>query len=201
MHPEQSRERWLRADELPRVAEAIDQEPNLYIRSALWLYLLTGMRKSELLQAKWEHIDWERSELRLGETKGGRTHYVPLSPAALAVLQAVPRQEDNSYILAGARKGQHLVNIALAWGRIRKRAGIEDVRLHDLRRTVGSWLAQSGSSLHLVGSILGHRNLATTQIYARLGQDVAHRALDDHGKRILAAARKIGPVGLAAAKK
>jgi integrase len=204
MHPERSRDRWVRADELPRLADAIDQEPNVYIRSALWLYLLTGMRKSELLTARWADIDWDRRELRLGETKGGQPHYVPLSPAALAIVQAIPRQDGNPYLLAGARAGQHLVNVALAWGRIRKRAGIEDVRLHDLRRTAGSWLAQAGNDLHLVGSILGHRNLSTTRIYARLGQDVMHRALDEHGVRIMAAARKNQPaevVGLIPAKK
>ena len=201
MHPERARERWLRADELPRLAEAIDQEQNTYIRSGLWLLLLTGMRKNEMLRAKWEHIDWDRSELRLGETKGGRPHYVPLSPAAIAILQTIPRQAGNPYILVGAKPGKHLRNIDEAWGRIRARAGIEDVRVHDLRRTAGSWLAQAGNSLHLVGSILGHRNLSTTQIYARLGQDVMHRALDEHGQRIMAAARRTGLVGLGPAKK
>jgi integrase len=96
------------------------------------------------------------------------------------------------------------VNVALAWGRIRKRAGIEDVRLHDLRRTAGSWLAQAGNDLHLVGSILGHRNLSTTRIYARLGHDVMHRALDEHGARIMAAARRTQQaevIGLAPVKK
>ncbi len=138
MHPEQSRDRWVTPEELPRLAQAIDEEPNVYIRSTLWLYLLTGMRRNELLRAKWDDIDWNRNELRLGETKAGRTHYVPLSPPALAILESIPRQEFNPYILCGARKGRHLVNINKPWVRVRERAGVMDVRLHDLRRTVGT---------------------------------------------------------------
>jgi len=193
MHPEQSRDRWVTPEELPRLAQAIDEEPNVYVRSALWLYLLTGMRKSELLQARWDDIDWERNELRLGETKAGRVHYVPLSPPAVAILQTVPRQELNPFILPGARRGQHLVNISKPWGRVRERAGVPDVRLHDLRRTVGSWLAVAGADLHLIGKVLNHSNIATTQVYARFSQDVVHKALDDHGARIMEVAGKRKP--------
>ncbi len=193
MHPEQSRDRWVTPEELPRLAQAIDEEPNVYVRSALWLYLLTGMRKSELLQAQWDDIDWERNELRLGETKAGRVHYVPLSPPAVAILQTVPRQELNPYILAGARAGKPLVNISKPWNRVRERAGVPDVRLHDLRRTVGSWLAQAGNDLHLIGKVLNHSNIATTQVYARFSQDVVHKALDDHGARIMEVAGKRKP--------
>lgn len=193
MHREQSRDRWVTQDELPRLTKAIDEEPNIYARSALWLYLLTGMRKRELLQAMWDDIDWDRRELRLGETKSGRPHYVPLSPPAIAIIQTIPRQENNPYILAGAKQGQHLININKPWFRVRRRAGVPDVRLHDLRRTVGSWLAQAGNDLHLIGRVLNHSNLATTQVYARFSQDVLHKALDDHGARIMVAAGKAGP--------
>ena len=193
MHPEVSRERWVTREELPRLAKAIDEEPNIYARSALWLYLLTGMRKQELLHAKWKDVDWERSELKLEQTKAGRVHYVPLSGPALAILQTVPRQEANPYIFAGAKKGQHLVNINKPWFRVRDRAGVPDVRLHDLRRTVGSWLAQAGNDLHLIGKVLNHSNLSTSAIYARFSQDVVHKAMDEHGERIMAAAGKTQP--------
>lgn len=193
MHPEVSRDRWATHEELPRIAKSIDAEANVYVRSALWLYLLTGMRKRELLQASWNNIDWDRKELKLRETKAGRAHYVPLSPPAVAILQAIPRQELNPYVFAGARKGKHLVNIDIPWRRVRERAAVPDLRLHDLRRTVGSWLAQSGNDLHLIGKVLNHSNLATTQVYARFSQDVVHKALDDHGARIMAAAGKTLP--------
>jgi integrase len=190
LHPEKSRDRWVTQQELPRLAKAIDEEPNVYARAALWLYLLTGVRKNELLGARWDDIDWDRKELRLSETKAGRVHYVPLSEPAIATLKTLPHEETNPYILPGARKGQHLVNISKPWLRVRKAAGVEDVRLHDLRRTVGSWLAQAGNDLHLIGKVLNHSNLATSAVYARFSQDVVHQALEDHGKRLMAAAGK-----------
>ncbi len=190
LHPEKSRDRWVTPQELPRLAKAIDEEPNIYASAALWLYLLTGVRKNELLSARWDDIDWDRKELRLRETKAGRVHYVPLSEPAIATLSTLPREESNPYILPGAKKGQHLVNISKPWLRVRKAAGVEDVRLHDLRRTVGSWLAQAGNDLHLIGKVLNHSSLTTSAVYARFSQDVVHQALEEHGQRLMAAARQ-----------
>lgn len=196
---EQKRDRWVTPEELPRLAQAIDEEPNQTARFALWLYLLTGARKSELLQARWEDVSFERAELRLPDTKAGRTHYIPLSSPALALLREVPRVEGNPYILVGrgprgataeekAVAPSHLVNISKPWNRVRKAAGVEDVRLHDLRRTVGSWLAQAGNSLHLIGRVLNHSNQSTTAIYARFGEDSVRAALEQHGARLMGAA-------------
>lgn len=187
---ERKRDRWVREEELPRLAEAINQEDNIYIKSAFWLYLLTGMRKSELLNAMWTDVDFTRNEIRLAETKAGRVHHVPLTDPAIRVLSALPRQQGNPYIFCGRREGQPLVEVRKAWVRIRKAAKLEDVRLHDLRRTVGSWLATSGASLPLIGSVLGHSNPSTTQIYARLGQDPARRALEGHAVKLMEIAEK-----------
>jgi integrase len=189
---EQKRDRWVTPDELPRLVEAINEEPNQSARFALWLYLFTGARKSELLQAQWEHLDWTRAELKLPDTKASRVHYIPLSSPALALLHEIPREEDNPFILPGKLPGTHLVNISKPWGRVRKAAGVEDVRLHDLRRTVGSWLAQAGNSLHLIGRILNHSNQSTTAVYARFGEDSVRAALEQHGAQIMEAAG-IGP--------
>jgi integrase len=196
---ERKRDRWISPEELPRLAQAINEEPNQTARYALWLYLLTGVRKSELLRAKWEDVSFERAELRLPETKAGRTHYIPLSEPALAILRQIPRLEGNPYILVGrgprgatseekAKTPTHLVNISKPWIRVRKAAGVEDVWLHDLRRTVGSWLAQAGNSLHLIGRVLNHSNASTTQVYARFGEDSVRQALEQHGARLLGAA-------------
>jgi integrase len=148
------------------------------------------MRKSELLEAKWKDIDWDRKELRLADTKAGRIHYVPLSEPAIAVLRQIPRIEGNPYIIVGKKEGSHLVNIYKPWNRIRKSAGVDDVRLHDLRRTLGSWMAQSGNSLHLIGRVLNHSSQATTAVYARFAQDNVRDALESHGKKIMGAAHK-----------
>lgn len=189
LHKEVQRDRWVTADELPRLAEAISDQPNPFIRGALWLYLLTGVRKSELLGARWGDVDLERRELRLSDTKAGRPHIVPLSEPALDILRALPRYEGNPFVLPGRKEGGHLVNMAKAWDQVRGNAGIEDVRLHDLRRTVGSWLAQSGSGIHLIGKILNHSNLSTSMIYARFSKSIEHEALERHGERLMAAAR------------
>ena len=190
---EQKRKRWVTPEELPPLATAIDGEPNIYVRAALWLYLLTGLRKGELLQAKRADIDWTRGKLRLVDTKAGEEQLATLNAPALAILQSIPEIEGNPYILPGAKPGRHLVNIDKAWGRIRRAAGIEDVRLHDLRRTVGSWMSQAGTDLNLVKDALRHADIATTLIYARLGEDAAREAMEDHGRRILEAAGRRGP--------
>ncbi len=184
---ESKRDRWVTPEEMPELARAINQENNLYAKNAIWLYLYTGVRKSELLQAKWEDVDLFENELRLPETKSGRTHYIHLSEPAIEILKKLPKEKGNPYIFPGKITGKHLINIEKSWRRIREQAGLDDVRLHDLRRTVGSWLAQSGKSLHLIGSILNHSNESTTAIYARFGKSSAIEALEDHGKRIKSA--------------
>jgi integrase len=199
---EEKRDRWVTSDELPRLAQAINEEQNESARCALWLYLLTGARKSELLKARWMDIDWTRAELRLPETKAGRVHYIPLSGPALTLLQAMQRDEDNPFIFPGKVQGAALVNIAKPWHRVRTAAGVADVRLHDLRRTVGSWLAQSGNSLHLIGRVLNHSNQSTTAVYARFGEDSVRAALEQHGARIMGAAgltpaAEVTPIGKA----
>ncbi|MGB5830962.1 MAG: site-specific integrase [Thiohalocapsa sp.] len=254
-YKEHKRDRWITPEELPHLAAAINAESNQSARFALWLYLLTGARKSELLQARWDDLSFERAELRLSDTKAGRTHYIPLSGPALALLREIPRQPGNPFVLPGrgprgatqeakATQPAPLVNISKPWTRVRTAAtlarwreepevaklidrlteagaskkskhaakdwtpaptlaeireaaaaasldlppAIDDVRLHDLRRTVGSWLAQAGNSLHLIGRVLNHSNASTTQVYARFGEDTVRAALEQHGTRLLGAA-------------
>jgi integrase len=181
---EEKRDRWISKEEIPALMTAIDNESNLYARMAILMYLFTGARKSELLTAKWADVDWDRTELRLKDTKAGRIHYIPLSTPAVDLLQKMIKIQDNPYIFPGNIKGKHLVNISKPWNRIKKQANLENVRLHDLRRTVGSWLAQAGNSLHLIGQILNHSNQSTTAIYARLTQNDAKNALEEHGQAL-----------------
>lgn len=191
--PETKRKRWVRPDEVREIAKAIDAEPNVYVRAAIWLYLLTGVRKTELLRAKWDEVDWGQRQLRLPDTKSGEEQVASLSGPVLVLLQSVPREEKNPHILPGAKKGKHLVNIAKPWGRIRKAAGVEDVRLHDLRRTVGSWMSQSKVDLNTIKEALRHASISTTLTYARLGADPAREAIEDYGRRVLAIAGKTEP--------
>ncbi len=186
---EEKRDRWITVEELPRLAKAIEEEQNFYARAAIWLYLLTGLRRSELLSAKWDDVDWNRKEICIPDTKSGQKHYLPLSKRAHTLLEFLPHVEGNPYILPGKKEGSHLINITKPWYRIRKRAGIEDVRLHDLRRTVGSWMAQDGKSLHLIGRVLNHKKESTTAIYARFGQDNVREALESHAQKLISIAK------------
>jgi integrase len=185
---EQARDRWVTHNELPRVIDAIDLEADPFVRAAFWLYLLTGVRRQELLSAKWTDIDFSTRIFSIRENKSGRAHHVPLSQPAIEILGKLPRQTDNSYVIPGRDPGKARVNLSKPWGRIRKRAGIEDVRIHDLRRTVGSWLAQRGNSLHLIGKILNHSSPTTTRVYARFSEDQSRVALEGHAQEILGAA-------------
>jgi integrase len=192
MNKETSRERFVSEQELPALVSAIEQEPDIRVRAALWLFLLTGARKSELLEARWEHVDFERRELRIPRPKQGKPHVYPLSARAMEVMYQLPRYSENPYVIPGDRKGRHLVNISKPWNRVRSRCGLEDVTLHDLRRSVGSWLANSGHSLLQIGKVLGHSSPKTTQIYARIGDHVARAALESHAERMLEVLRSAG---------
>lgn len=185
---ETERERYITHEELPKLIEAIQNESNEAAKQAIWLYLLTGLRKEELLAARWDNIDRDRNEIKIEDTKNGKNHYLPLSMAACTVLDSIPKVDGNPFIIVGKNSGSHLVNVDKPWQRVRKAAGIEDVRIHDLRRTVGSWLAQAGNDLHLIGRVLNHSNVSTTKIYARFGQDSVRTALDRHGEQLLAKA-------------
>ena len=185
---EHKRDRWVKPHEIPQLIEAISNHGNIYIRGALLLYLLTGLRKQELLRAKWNDIDLDRGELRIPSenSKNKHFHHVPLSKPAIKILNDLPQQENNPYILPGRIQGKHLVNIDVPWRKVRKAADLEDIRLHDLRRTVGSWLATAGHSLHIIGKILNHADISTTQsVYAHLSQDPLKAAMEEHGEKIL----------------
>jgi integrase len=182
---EHKRKRWLKPEELPALVKAIDAEANVYVRAALWLYLLSGVRKTELVTAKWTQVDWNRGLLALPETKSGEEQDVVLNAPALAILQSIPKVEGNPYIFVGAKPGEPLTNIDRYWRQIRQEAGIEDVRLHDLRRTTGSWLSQAGVELNTIKEALRHASLSTTLTYARLGADPARAALEEHGRKVM----------------
>lgn len=184
---ERARDRYVLPSELPKLWAAIGAEPNVFVRAALRLYLLVGLRKQELLRARWSDIDLGAREWRVPKTKSNEPHVVPLSSAALEILNELPRLADNPHVFPGHKRGTHLVNIEKNWRTARAAAGLDDVTLHDLRRTVGSWLASSGKSLAIVGQVLGHApgDVQATAVYARLARDTARDALEEHGERLL----------------
>jgi integrase len=193
--PEHDRDRWLSVEEVARMVQVLESEPSVFVRAYFWLALLTGMRKRELLTVRWDWIDFDTATLRLPDTKTGRPHRVPLSPRALEILQSLPREHDNCFLFPGRVTGSHLSVAAIdqAWRRIRQTAGAGDAHIHDLRRTVGSWLAQHGASLHLIGAVLNHSTPSTTAVYARIADANVRAALDAHAERVLSITPSIPP--------
>jgi len=186
MFREEKRDRFLSPEELKRVNEALLQEPNPYWRAFFPLGLLLGARRSELLSAKWADVDFDQRTWRIPETKAGRPHLLPLSDSALAILESLPSRGQTEWVFPGDGVSRHLVEPKKAWQRIRARAEVPDVRIHDLRRTLGSWLAAQGNSLPLIGKALNHTSVATTAIYARLNIETVREALDRNASLMLA---------------
>lgn len=187
---ESARERFLTDDEIARLGEALAAEDSAglpaYEIAALRLLLLTGARLSEILELRWEYVDLQRSCLFLPDSKTGRKTIV-LNPAALQVLSEVPRVEGNPWVIVGKKPGSHLVNLQKPWRLVRAKAGLDDVRIHDLRHTFASVAAAEGASLHVIGKLLGHANPATTQRYAHLAMDPLRAAGDRVSNAISAA--------------
>lgn len=170
---------------MPLVLASIDQEPNDYQRVGLWLLLLLGLRKIELLKAKRADIDWRGRTLFIGYTKNGEAILVPLSDTAVALFASLPEVDGNPYFFAGRKREHHLTDLGEALKRALARAGVKGIRIHDLRRTVGSWLAQSGTSLHLIGDVLNHLDQDTTAGYAFFQTQQRREALGGHAEKIL----------------
>ena len=181
-YPEQCRERFLSAVELARLgevvaeAEANGSEPPSAL-AAIRLLILTGCRRQEILGLRWEQVDFQRGLLVFEDSKTGRKA-IPLGAAVLALLVDLPRLEGNPYVLPGERQGRHFVGLRDVWVRIRRRAGLEDVRIHDLRHSFASVGASGGDCLLIIGKLLGHTQAATTQRYAHLTADPVKQAAD-----------------------
>ena len=164
-------ERFLSAEELGRLGDALrSYELSPYAVAAIKLLVFTGARLGEVLASRWDRINFERSEMRLEDSKtGAKTLHLP--PPALEVLSELPRAEGNPYVITGANPGAPLVNLEKPWRVIRRMAGLDDVRLHDLRHAFASVAASSGMGLPIIGKMLGHSQPATTARYAHLASD------------------------------
>ena len=191
---EDKRERFLSPDELVRVNEALLAEPEPW-RSYFPLVLLTGTRRMELLTAKWENVDLTARTLKLTDTKNGRTLLLPLPLAAVAILEALPSRGASEWLFPSYGKTGHVTEPKTAWDRIRESAGCGDVRIHDLRRTLGSWLAGAGFSLPMIGRALGHQSPSSTAIYARLDLDPVRVMLEANATAMFGQRLINGPQG------
>jgi len=162
------RERYLSEEEARRLYDAVHQSDNTMLKYIVPMLILTGVRKRELLDAKWEDFDIERRLWRVPLAKSGKARHVPLSDGAVTVLASMPRQDNCPWAFANPNTGKPYVSMYYSWDTARKRAGLPDVRIHDLRHAFASMLINQGRTLYEVQRILGHTQIKTTQRYAHL---------------------------------
>jgi integrase len=185
--PETKRDRFLQSDELPAFFKSLADEPNDTLRDYFLISLLTGARRSNVLEMEWKQIHLDRAEWRIPITKNGEPQTVALTPEVVEILNA--RQNCHPiWVFPSTGATGHLVEPKKAWKRVLDRAGLADLRIHDLRRTLGSWQAKTGASLAIVGKSLNHKSPSTTAIYARLDLDPIRASVELATSAMLTAA-------------
>lgn len=188
--PVRKMQRFLSIAELGKLAAALANEAttgaNLYPLAAIRLLALTGCRLGEVLGLQWSHVDFDRRVLVLPDSKT-REKIVYLGPAARIILSELPRLKDNPYVIIGAKPGKPYVGISKVWERVRARAELPNVRIHDLRHSYASIGAGASLGLPIIGKLLGHTQAQTTARYSHLADDPLRRAADAIGATIAAA--------------
>jgi integrase len=182
---EAKRQRFLSADELARLGEVLAEAERTATESpavvaAVLLLTLTGCRLSEILTLRWEHVDLGGACLRLPDSKTG-AKTVHLNAPAQTVLAALERDAGSPFVIRGIKPGSHLTDLEKPWRRIRARAGLADVRLHDLRHSFASVAVGLGEGLPMIGKLLGHTQTQTTARYAHLAADPLRAATERVG--------------------
>jgi integrase len=189
-------ERFLSETEIAKAAEAIEQAERAgkigpHGAAGLRLALFSGARSGEITAIEWSFVDWQRKLIRLPDSKTNEPRTIHLSDAALEVLKTVPR--IGRFVIAGAKPDEPYKNLGRAWIDIRGNAGLNDVRLHDLRHSYASLAAGRGVSLQMIGKLLGHKVAATTLRYAHLARDAVAAVNDELGAAMQAAIAKGQP--------
>lgn len=187
-YQEQSRERFLQPAEMPRFLEAVEIEADRKFRDYFLCCLFTGARRSNVAAMRWEEINFEFGTWTIPKTKNGQAVTLPLVPTVVEILRFREKGRDGSpWVFPGKGKDGHVTAPKETWRRILKRAGLENFRVHDLRRTFGSWQAATGASLPIIGKSLGHKGHSATQVYARLELDPVRAAVQAATSAMLAA--------------
>jgi integrase len=193
-YKENRHERFLQPDELARLGAALDTAAaerlvGEFSLAAIRLLIFTGARLTEILTLQWVHVDLERRMLFLPDSKTDKKN-ITLNDAAIEVLASLPRFANNPYVIVGNRHGTHLVNLQRPWQLVRKLAGLEDVRIHDLRHTFASIAVGSGGSIPILGRQLGHSQPQTTALYAHLADDPVRQLTESTGQLLASALRR-----------
>ncbi len=182
-----ARERYLTQEEVQRLMTELDQSSNLDLRHIITALLITGCRKREILDAKWANVSLERNIWTFPITKQGRPHNLPITDDCRRFLMALPSRGQSIYLFPSSRTGLPYRSIFQSWDRVRKNAGMPELRIHDLRHSFASFLVNSGRSLYEVQRLLGHTSSRTTQRYAHLSQNSLAEAMNSANIAVLPA--------------
>lgn len=187
-YKEQKRERYLTTEEHQRLGKALDDARSAMPEAvnAFQLLLLTGCRLREIQRLKWEYVFLDEGVIRLPDSKNG-ARTVQLGESAVGLLKSIPMIAGNPYVITGRKDGGHLTDLEKPWRRIRKEAGLVDVRIHDLRHSFASDALELGEDLIMIGKLLGHRDLKSTARYAHLKKEPIQRAVKEIDLKIFTA--------------
>jgi len=164
--------------------ESIEQDENRPAAQAIKLLLLTGARRNEVTYAKWEYVDWTSKTLLVPVSKTGKPRHIFLNSPALDLLRALPRDES-PYLFPSAVTKRPPPSLHFPWTRIRKRAQLESLRLHDLRHSFASFAVDQGVEIYTLQKLLGHSHARATQRYAHLTDRKLSDAAGAVGARIM----------------
>lgn len=183
---EEARERFLSKDEMKKLFEALEKEPHQWTKDFVKLSLFTGQRKANVAAMRWDDIDLEAGTwvIKGTEMKNSKSMVVPLTAVVLDILvtrKALLEAEGKLgvWVFPSDSASGHITDIKRSWSTLRKRAGVEDCTIHDLRRSLGSWMASSNINMALIKGALNHKDMKTTEKhYARTAKSAQREAFE-----------------------
>lgn len=186
---ERKRDRFLRGEEIARLFTALREEPSQDLQDFVIMSLFTGARSGDVLSSRWENISFDPPVWKIPNPKNREPYDVALVTEVVEILKARKQSAKKgvSWVFPGRGRTGHVTGFKRSWKELLKRAALTDMRIHDMRRTLGSWQAAAGVSLQIIGKSLGHRSTAATEIYARMNLDPVRDAVQSATRAMIAA--------------
>lgn len=201
---ETKRDRFMQPEEFPRFLEALAADTNEAFKAFVLLSLLTGARRENVLGMRWDQVSFDRRVWRIPDntSKNGEPILIPLSKEAIEILEARQKETgDSPFVFPAESASGYMTPPKKRWATLMERAGLSDLHIHDLRRTMGSWMAIGGASLLVIGKLLGHKSVDATMIYSRLHIDPVRDSMERATAAMLSAGGLKQPADVVAIKK